>query len=105
MKINYSSDKQPPTPITSYYPDISLQTEQYNGKSDHSATEPAKITPRKALTGVLPEPSIPTMSSFSSENDMKSYVRQFIIEELGTEPIKEKLSELEDEIFRNKHDL
>jgi hypothetical protein len=64
------------------------------------------LTPPKILPMVLPELStIPTMSSFSSEVELKNYVRQFLVEELDSEPIREKLFELEEEVFRSKHNL
>lgn len=64
------------------------------------------LTPPKILPMVLPELStIPTMSSFSSEIELKNYVRQFLVEELDSEPIREKLFELEEEVFRSKHNL
>lgn len=61
---------------------------------------------KRVLPTVLADLStIQTFSSFSSDTDMRNYVRHFLIEELGSEPIKEKLSELEEEVFRKKHNL
>ncbi len=111
MKLNYSNEKpgssSTDTPIT-YYPELSIKTQMQNRESRElvDTHKGLNLTPPKILPIVLPDVStIQTMSSFSSEIELKNYVRQFLVEELDSEPIKEKLFELEEEVFRAKHNL
>lgn len=111
IKLNYSNERPDAsfTESPTYYPELIYPRTQGGAKESSEITEHHKglnLTHPKILPMVLPEIStIQTMSSFSSELDLKNYVRQFLIEELDSEPIREKLSELEDEVFRSKHNL
>ena len=105
MKFKYSNQKEQVVSLKQnssdyydYYPELNSP----KSKELNNAEAEADLKPI-----MMPEPSsIPTMSSFSSsEVEMKNYVRQFLIDELDSIPIREKLSELEEECFRNKHNI
>lgn len=96
----------------SYYPELSIKTTVKAQTVVEEERSPERSEPKREKREIpihVVEPTEPstiqTMSSFSSEDKLKSYVRQFIIDELGSEPIKEKLCELEEEVIRNKHNL
>ena len=76
----------------------------FTEEREHQKLERREI-PIHVVESTAEQSTFQTMSSFSSEDKLKNYVRQFIIDELGSEPIKEKLCELEEEVVRNKLNL
>lgn len=118
VKLSYSNDRSSNIESElgegsqSYYPELSIKTTVKAQTVVEEERSPERSDPKREKREIpihVVEPTelstIQTMSSFSSEDKLKSYVRQFIIDELGSEPIKEKLCELEEEVIRNKHNL